>query len=151
MFAGILSASQRQLFCPAHHRSNKHTFFITPVVATMVSAPSTVLFATVFTLATTASPTTLACSLVFSATGISTKAESPWARHCQKAAKFTGTIKQLHRGKRRKSLSGFFTWDPNLDQVRGGFCLPQSAAQKAALQPVSLWGQLENEKFTVRS
>lgn len=74
MFAGSLSVIQR-LFSPAHHRRNKHTFFTTPVVATMVSAPSTVLFATVFTLATTASPTTLACSLVFSATAVSTKAE----------------------------------------------------------------------------
>lgn len=92
MFAGSLSVIQR-LFCPAHDRRNKHTFFTTPVVAAMVSAPSTVLLATVFTLATTASPTTLACSLVFSATAVSKKAESQQARRCQKAARFPGMIK----------------------------------------------------------
>lgn len=90
----IFKAQSKDKLCPAGHQRHKRTFFTTPVVATMVSAPSTVLLATVFTLATTASPTTLACSLVFSATGIATT-ESQSAHRCQRLPK-QGTIGWLH-------------------------------------------------------
>lgn len=39
----------------------------------------------------------------------------------------------------------------NLDRVREGFSLTQNAAQRAAPQPASACGQLQNGKVTVRT
>lgn len=86
-----------------------------------------------------------------------TKAESQWARHSQKAAKFTRTIKRLYWGKRRNwpcyspcLVLLLYEITSEFRLCMWGVCLTQNAARRAALQLVRLCRQLENEKFTVR-